>query len=200
MPRTDTIYTRIDKVRPSLNEIDFAQSDVSNTAYYFKKKLNNLAPEGGGQNGTNYIYYRFVEVLLGYAEAQNEAVGPDASVYATINKVRQRASTNLPPLVAGSLTQDQMRQEIRDQRRIELCFEAKRFYDIIRWQIAKTVMNVDLRGMKITNTVPSNNSGVWTYTPVGLNHPHVFTDKMYMNPVPQSVIDVNPKLVQNPGY
>ncbi|MBE7173002.1 MAG: RagB/SusD family nutrient uptake outer membrane protein [Williamsia sp.] len=201
MPRADIIYTRINKVKKEDNEIDFATGDVSNTAYYFKKKLNNLAPEGGSQNGTNYIYYRFAEVLLGYAEAQNEAVGPDASVYAAVNKIRQRTSTNLPALEPG-LTQAQMRQEIRDQRRIELCFEAKRFYDIIRWKIAKDVMNVDLHGMKITNTVPADNSGVWKYEPVGLNHPHVFTDKMYMNPVPQSVIDNNSKLKtqQNPGY
>lgn len=201
MAATDIIYTRIDKVSPSKNEIDFSSDDRTNTGYFFKKKLNNLAPEGGNQSGQNYVYYRYAEVLLGYAEAQNEAVGPDASVYAAINKVRQRPSTNLPALDPG-LTQDQMRQEIRDQRRIEFAFEAKRFYDIIRWKIAKDVMNVDLHGMKITNTVPANNSGVWKYEPVGLNHPHVFTDKMYMNPVPQGVIDVNPKMAgqQNPGY
>jgi hypothetical protein len=201
MTTTDTIYTRIDKVKPSKNEIDFSSDDRTNTGYFFKKKLNNLAPEGGNQSGQNYVYYRYAEVLLGYAEAQNEAVGPDASVYAAVNQIRQRASTNLPPLDPG-LTQDQMRQEIREQRRIEFAFEAKRFYDIIRWKIAKDVMNVDLRGMKITNSVPANNSGVWVYTPVGLNHPHVFTDKMYMNPIPQGVIDVNPKMKtqQNPGY
>jgi len=163
--------------------------------------LNNLAPEGGNQSGQNYVYYRYAEVLLGYAEAQNEAVGPDASVYAAVNAIRQRPSTNQPALAAG-MTQDEMRQEIREQRRIEFAFEAKRFYDIIRWKIAKTVMNVDLHGMKIENSVPSNNSGVWVYTPIGLNHPHVFTDKMYMNPIPQGVIDVNPKIKtqQNPGY
>ncbi len=95
-----------------------------------------------------------------------------------------------------------MRDEIRDQRRIEFAFEAKRFYDIIRWKVAKTVLNGDLHGMKITNTVPTTNAGVWLYTPVGLGRAYAFTDKMYMNPVPQGVIDANPKLKgqQNPGY
>ena len=92
MPRTDTIYTRIDLVHPSLNQIDFGNSDVSNTAYYFKKKLNPIArPGNGNSSAENFIYFRYAEVLLGYAEAQNEAVGPDASVYSAINQIRARA-------------------------------------------------------------------------------------------------------------
>jgi hypothetical protein len=214
MPTTDIIWTRIDLVKtspsytdyPTSNKIDFGSTDVSNTAYYFRKKLNNLAPEGGNASGQNYVYYRYAEVLLGYAEAQNEAVAvPDASVYAALNAIRTRPGTDLPALVVGSLDQDQMRQEIRDQRRIEFAFEAKRFYDIMRWKIAKTVLNAELHGMKISNTIPATNAGVWKYEVVDLGTnaaPHVFHDKMYMNPVPQSVIDANPKLKtqQNPGY
>ena len=204
MPTTDVIYFRIDKVTPSKNEIDFGTTDNSNTGYYFKKKLNNLAAEGGNQSGQNYVYYRYAEVLLGYAEAQNEALAaPDQSVYDALNKIRTRASTNLPPLVVGSLDKGQMRTEIRDQRRIEFAFEAKRFYDIIRWKVAKDVLSVNLHGMKITNSVPANNSGVWVYEPIILGgRNYRFTDKMYMNPVPQSVIDNNPKIKtqQNPGY
>jgi len=202
MPTTDIIYTRIDKVNPSKNEIDFGSTDVTNTGYYFRKKLNNLAAEGGNQSGQNYVYYRYAEVLLGYAEAQNEAVGPDASVYEALNKVRNRASTAIGDAPAG-MTQEEMREEIRDQRRIEFAFEAKRFYDVIRWKIAGNVLNVPLHAMKITNTVPANNSGVWQYDQIVLTpRSYKFTDKMYMNPVPQSVIDVNPKLKtqQNPGY
>jgi len=93
-----------------------------------------------------------------------------------------------------------MRAVIRNERRVELCFENKRFYDIIRWGIAMDVMNKDNHGMKITNTVPSNNSGVWKYEVVPLNHPHVFSQKMYINPIPQNVIDQNPNIKQNPNY
>ncbi len=63
-----------------------------------------------------------------------------------------------------------------------------------------TEMNLDLHGMKIYNSVPDNNSGVWIYEPVSLNHPHVFTQKMYFNPIPEAVIDRNEKLKQNFGY
>lgn len=199
MPRTDTIYTRIDKVRPSLNEIDFASTDVSNTAYYSKKKLNPLNRPAAGLSGANYIYFRYTEVLLGYAEAQNEAVGPDASVYSAINSVRARS--NQPALPAG-LSQAEMRDAIRHERRVEFCYENKRFIDIIRWRIAHDVLNKPLHGMKISNTVPANNSGVWKYEPVTLggDRGHKFAMKQYLHPIPQPVIAQNTKLVQNPGY
>lgn len=203
MPTADIIYFRIDKVKPSKNEIDFGSTDNSNTGYYFKKKLNNLAPLGGNQSGQNYVYFRFAEVLLGYAEAQNEALAaPDASVYQALNLVRNRPSTNIGNAPVG-MTKDEMRQEIKDQRRIEFAFEAKRFYDLMRWKDAKAKLSVNLHAMKITNTVPADNSGVWFYEEIVLGgRNYKFTDKMYMNPVPQSVIDVNPKLKtqQNPGY
>jgi len=196
MSAQDTIYTRIDKVRPSLNQIDFASTDVSNTAYYFRKKLNPKNRPAQGLSGANYIYFRYAEVLLGYAEAQNEAVGPDASVYAAMKEVRARV--NLPELPAG-LSQSQMRDAIRQERRVELCFENKRFQDIIRWKIADQVLTVDLHGMKIENT-KADNTGTWVYSPVGLNHPHAFKVRQYMHPIPQSALAQNPKLVQTPGY
>ncbi|QHS63774.1 RagB/SusD family nutrient uptake outer membrane protein [Chitinophaga agri] len=198
MDKQDTIYTRIDKVRPSKNQIDFGTDDVSNTGYYFKKRLNPLVRPGGGTiSGANFIYYRYAEVLLGYAEAQNEAVGPDASVYAAMNQLRARAGVpDLPP----ALSQEEMRTAIHHERRVELCFENKRFYDLIRWKTAEQLLIHDRHGMKITNSIPGNNSGVWQYEPVPLNHPHVFIPKMYLNPIPQDVIDRNPRIVQNPGY
>ena len=197
MATTDTIFTRIDKVKPSKNQIDFGTDDVGNTGYYFKKKINPLQPRGGASSGQNYVFYRYAEVLLNYAEAQNEFSGPDASVYQAVNTIRQRSS--LPALATG-LSKNDMRAAIRRERRVELCFEQKRFYDIIRWGIAEDVMNKDLHGMKITNSSPNDNKGKWVYEVVGLNHPHVFTKKMYMNPIPQSVIDQNEKIQQNPGY
>src|SRR5699024_1388963 len=109
--------------------------------------------------GANWIYFRYAEVLLGYAEAKNEAAGPTASVYDAINTVRNNAG--LPDLPAG-LSQDEMRQAIHQERNVAFCYENKRYWDIIRWEIAGRVMNKDLHGMLITNTNPSDNSGVWT--------------------------------------
>jgi hypothetical protein len=92
-----------------------------------------------------------------------------------------------------------MRDAIRQERRVELCFENKRLHDILRWKIADQVLTVDLHGMKIENT-QADNSGTWVYTPVGLNHPHAFKMRQYLHPVPQSALAQNYKLVQTPGY
>lgn len=199
MATADIIYTRIDKVNPSKNQIDYGSDDVGNTSYYFKKRLDNKSPRGGNLCGMNHVYYRYAEVLLNYAEAQNEAVGPDASVYEAINAVRQRPGTDLPALNAG-LSQADMRTAIHRERRIEFAFEQKRLYDLWRWKDAMVEMNTDLHGMTITNSVPATNGGVWVYTPTSLNHPHVFTQKMYFNPIPQAAIDQNTTLKQNWGY
>lgn len=199
MATPDIIYTRVDKVNKSKNEIDFGGDDVGNTGYYAKKRLDNLHPRGGDMCGMNHVYYRYAEVLLGYAEAQNEAVGPDASVYEAINAVRQRPGTDLPALDAG-LTVEQMREAIRHERRIEFAYEWKRLLDLFRWKLAEVKMNEDLHGMLIENTVPETNGGVWKYTPISLTHPHVFNQKQYSNPIPQTVIDRNNKLLQNWGY
>jgi hypothetical protein len=203
MTSPDTIYTRIDKVHPSLNEIDFGSSDVSNTAYYFKKRLNpDRRPAGGRSDGLNYVFFRYAEVLLNFAEAQNEATGPNADVYTALDKVRTRAGIpTLEDTYGGqTLSQGQMRDIIRNERRVELCFENKRFYDLVRWGIAANVMSHDRHGMKITNASPTDNSGAWIYQSVLLGHPHVFTQKMYINPIPQNVIDQNDKIKQNPNY
>ena len=192
----DVITTRIG----GNNEIDLgATSDISNTAYYQRKLLDesilgqsNLALS----NGTaNHIIFRLGEVLLSYAEAQNEAVGPDASVYAALLLVRQRGG--LPNFPAG-LTKEAMRTSIRRERRIELAFEDKRWYDVRRWNITAGptgVWNTPLFGMKIVKEA----SGTLSYTPVKIWN-NIFYEYQNWMPIPQTVLDKNNKLVQNPGY
>src|SRR5690606_19454421 len=131
-------------------------------------------------SGQNDVFYRYAEVLLNYAEAQNEAVGPDASVYAAINKVRYRS--DLPDLTPG-LDQDEMRIAIRSERRVELSFENKRYYDNKRWQHQETTMGVRRHNMVIRNSVPSNNSGVWVYSvEEEIKFTPNFQAKQYMSP------------------
>lgn len=199
MSKTDTLWIRIDKVHPSLNEIDFGgANDATQTGYFFQKQLSNNKP-GYTDNGQNWVFYRYTEVLLQYAEAQNEAVGPDASVYEAINTIRTRPGTDLPELTTG-LTKEQMREEIRHERRIELAFEQKRFRDIVRWKTAEVVLPLPVVGMKCSNSKPDDNSGKWVYERFEPNKPHVFLNRMYFCPIPQYVIDRNPKLIQNMGY
>src|SRR5205823_8115010 len=106
------------------------------TRYYCKKYWPEVYNRIGGTSGTtllNYIFFRYGEVLLNYAEAQNEYLdAPDASVYNAINQIRQRPSVNMPVIPAG-LTKDQMRTAIRHERAIELAFEDHRWYDVMRW-------------------------------------------------------------------
>lgn len=181
------------------NQIDLgSSSDITNTGYNARKTLDesitgqtsiNLAP-----SFANYIIFRYAEVLLSYAEAQNEAAGPDASVYDAVNKVRARSA--LPAVKAG-LTKDEMRVYIRRERRIELAFEDKRWFDIRRWLITtgtNGVLTTPEYGMKIE----PNGAGL-KYTPVKI-FTNLFFDRQNWMPIPQAEIDKNKKLVQNPGY
>lgn len=198
MSTTDVVYTRIDEVNRSLNEIDLAgSSDAGDSGYYQKKRMNPDAAPADDASGQNDVLYRYAEVLLNYAEAQNEAVGPDASVYAAINKVRNRSGLG----GLSGLDQNEMRTAIRSERRVELSFENKRFYDNKRWQQQEDVMGVARHNMVIRNSVPANNSGVWVYSvEPEIKFTPNFEAKQYMSPIPQNVIDQNPNIKQNPGY
>jgi hypothetical protein len=200
MSKTDTVWMRIDKVNPRNNEIDLSgANDATQTGYWFTKQLSKYDPRNLVNCGQNYVFYRYAEVLLNYAEAQNEAVGPDASVYEAINDIRTRPGTDLPVL-AGGLSKDDMRKAIHRERRIELSYEQKRLWDIWRWKEADIRLNQPTIGMMIYNSKPDDNSGVWIYKKFELAMGHIFTNKMYFCPVPQEVIDRNPKIIQNLGY
>jgi hypothetical protein len=203
MSEPDTIYTLF-KIDPWIDyggdPDTYGYGVVGHTGYFYKKRLDNLHPPWSTLCGMNHVYYRYAEVLLGYAEAQNEAAGPDASVYEAVNAVRERPGTDLPPLPAG-LSQAEMRDAIHHERRIELVFEHKRLFDLWRWKQAEINMNKELHGMLVENTVPDDNSGTWTYTLFPLDRdPHVFTQKMYFNPIPKEAINRNEGLIQNWGY
>ena len=129
-----------------------------------------------GDTDVDFILVRYADVLLMYAEAQNEASGPDASVYEAVNKVRARAE--MPDFTAG-MTQEEMREEIRHERRIEFVMEGTRYYDLIRWRTAETVIP----------SIPELQNRVFD------------ASKNYLWPIPQSAVDSNPELIkQNPGY
>ncbi|KJF45120.1 RagB/SusD family nutrient uptake outer membrane protein [Draconibacterium sediminis] len=202
MPATDVIYTRIDETYANpdkTNQIDLAgKTDVGDSGYYQRKRLNPDAAPANDASGQNEIYYRYAEVLLNFAEAQNEATGPNADVYAALNELRARV--DLPALPEG-LSKDEMREVIRRERRVELCFEGKRYFDNKRWKIAEQTMGNQRHNMVIRNSVPSNNSGVWVYSiEEEVKWTAKFEMKQYMNPIPTDVIDQNPNIKQNPGY
>ncbi|OQP38869.1 hypothetical protein A4H97_19365 [Niastella yeongjuensis] len=192
--RGKTIYTRTD-VPNNANEINLTNKpgNAGRTGYFTKKLQDStIGSSPSTLDGTNVIVLRYAEVLLNYAEAQNESVGPDASVYDAINKVRKRAGQ--PALPAG-LNVDQMRQRIRHERRIEFAFEGKRFYDIMRWRIAEQIFSQPIYGMKV-----SVSGNQLTYDKVKVRTIKFDPTKNYLQPIPQAAISQNTKLRQNDNY
>ena len=161
--------------------------------FWMKQELLSLLTK---KSKTSWKELRLGEVLLNYAEAQNEAAGPDQSVYDAINTVRARAQ--MPALPTG-LSKDEMRQRIIHERQVELAFENFRWYDLIRWKMAETVLNDKyFHGMFITR----NGSGglVYTVYTVDFHAKQIFQAKNNLLPIPQDEIQKNPNLTQNPGY
>lgn len=150
------------------------------TPYTVEKYVNwdNAPYSWATRSGQDYIVYRYANVLLMYAESQNEAVGPDQSVYDAVNWVRARPGVNMPPLPAG-LDQAGMRSRIRREREVELGMEGFRYLDIKRWKIAEIL-------------IPT------IVDPGGLTR--AFTQRNYLFPFAQAERDINPNLEQNPGY
>ncbi|PSL28216.1 RagB/SusD family nutrient uptake outer membrane protein [Chitinophaga ginsengisoli] len=215
----DTIRTVVGLGRSTENEIDLGySSDVTHTGYYACKRLDeSILGSDNRANSTsyqNYMFFRYAEVLLSFAEAENEVNGPTADVLAAVNKVRTR-NNNLPTVEAtyGAVDKDKMRAIIRRERRVELAFEDKRWWDVLRWKIADKmadgtpgVLNRPELGMVITS-----NNGTLVYTRTNVST-RLFLPKMYYMPIPQNVLDRNYKIRaqnggkdawvngQNPGY
>jgi hypothetical protein len=148
------------------------------TGYGLKKFLSpGLMPYGySTQSQQDWVMLRYAEVLLSYAEAQNEIVGPDQSVIDAVDAIRERA--DLQGLADG-LNKEEMRAQIRHERRIEFAFEGMRYYDLKRWRIADEVLN------NVTD-------GVLSYH---------FEDRFYLWPLPQTEIDKSQGVLeQNPDY
>lgn len=109
--------------------------NTSKTGYNYRKMVD--PKDAIDRKANDFPLIRYAEILLMYAEAQNELSGPDNSVYQAINQIRERVA--MPEVTAG-LNQSQMREVIRNERRIELANEGHRWNDIRRWGISNEVM------------------------------------------------------------
>lgn len=166
--------------------------DSPKTGYGLLKMVDTSKYGAAGNADNDWIFIRYAEVLLNYAEAQNEAVGPDASVYDAISQVRARAGQ--PALTAG-LSQAAMRDMIRNERRVELSFEEHRFFDIRRWKLGTTYFKEAIRKVQIERT--SGGLLIYSYPKW---EDRDFKDFQNLLPIPQTEMDRNGKLVQNTGY
>jgi hypothetical protein len=162
-------------------------TDESNQVYY-----------GGSGSDQNWLELRYAEVLLNYAEAQNEILGaPDQNVYEAVERIRERAGLDPFHLPQG-LSKVEMREKIRHERYIELAFEQKRYWDLRRWKIAEEKLNgKTFHAMYITKI----GEDLYSYEAKPFSQtPYVFQEKMYFMPIPQREMEKNPNLDQNPGW
>lgn len=140
---------------------------------YFQKFWDKTAKTN--QGGISFPVLRYSDILLMYAEALNEVNnGPNAEAYGAINKVRNRAG--LEPL--ASLTYQQFKEAVWLERRLEFSFECQRRFDLVRTG-------------RLVEAVKAEN----TFSRNALIQP--FHNLL---PIPQSEMDINKNLVQNPGY
>jgi hypothetical protein len=130
---------------------------ATKTGYYMKKFMNvssvNLDPVVNSGGLHFFTYARYTDALLIFAEAANEAVGPDAliggfSARQVINAIRNRAGITSSAYVNG-LSQTQMTEMIRNERRLEMCFEEQRFWDLRRWLLV-TDMKKSVSGVAVS--------------------------------------------------
>ncbi|TXE10155.1 RagB/SusD family nutrient uptake outer membrane protein [Seonamhaeicola algicola] len=135
-----------------------------------------------------YILYRLAEIYLNYAEA-NAELGNDAIARTYLNRVSTRA---LQPEITSS--GDALKEAIKRERRIELCFERHNFFDERRWMNPGN-LGFDIKGLKWTKDAGGNLVHE-EYTVI--NRP--WFNKHYYLPIPQLEIDKAPALIQNDGY
>lgn len=174
------------------------------TSYYMRKFMGpfesvSINPPVYSNTVHEWVYFRYAEVLLNFAEATNEFSGPTSEVYDALTALRKRAgiaagTDNLYGLKSG-MTQDEMRKVIRNERRIELAFEEHRFWDIRRWKIAAQVYNEQpLFGLSIQRS----SSGQLFYNKVPVLTTVFRAPQMYLYPIPYSEVIKNPNMEQNP--
>lgn len=172
------------------------------TGYYLKKHLYtttvNLNPTSKSTAKHSFGRIRWTEIFLAYAEAANEAIGPDSkgdygmSAYDIVKKIRQRCGiVNDEYLESIKSDKEKMREMIRNERRLELCFENQRFYDIRRW---KMPLNEPIYGMKITGEGSAR-----TYEKVLVATPN-YGEHQYYGAISYTESLKYSNLVQNTGW
>ena len=179
----------------TVDAIFYNNPGSTQTGYYLAKLLDeNSSLIGTYKPGSHHwVFMRYAENLLNYAEARNEELtSPDPSVYDAVNMIRQRPGVAMPRLPAG-LSKEEMRERIRHERRIELAFETHRFWDVRRWRIGTTVFG-DAIGMRITKT-----GTTYKFDKITTEN-RSYKPAFDLFPIPQSEMERNKALKQNPGY
>lgn len=187
------IYTALDPLFGGSSNPDYYLNDGSKAAQMSKKYLDAGIQNAERQNfDAPIMVIRLAEMYLTYAEAamesgQNLALGLDY-----LNKVRTRAGQ----INAAVLT----RELVRRERRVELAFEGLRYFDIKRWDLGLTVMTGPYYGSRLGTVNQTTGKVTWKPGYILVENRKFYPERKYLLPIPQSEIDVNSKMIQNPGY
>lgn len=160
-------------------------------------------------NYTHTPLMRYAEVLLSYLEAVNEATPADVDqslLDLTINDVRDRV--NLSGYSMADLSsQEAVREAVRKERRVEMAFEGLRYFDVLRWGIAKELLNHTFTGVKLSDDplAPNYRGSGSSASPVDKDMYYQFEERTWSDhnryfPIPQNELNVNKNLKQNAGY
>jgi hypothetical protein len=188
-----TIWTKTDN--PTNDAVNVLPTSTR-TGYYMRKLLRedvNANPSSPADKKHYPVHIRYTELFLIYAEAANEAWGPDGmgthaySARNVIAAIRSRAGITQPDAYLASVTtKEDMRKLIHNERRLELCFEGFRFWDLRRWMDPLTEQ---AKGVVINNNT-------YTIQPVENRQ---YADYMYYGPIPLTEV-LKANLQQNKGW
>lgn len=186
-------------------------NNASKTGLTWRKYLDEQYTNGIWNTNACPIVIRYAEVLLTYAEAANELSGPSGDIYDKLDLIRQRVGMPKADR-AKYATKETLRQLIRRERGVELAGEGVRRADILRWKddngkmVAETVLNGVLQ--RVVGTLNYSETDPEKRAVIDVNavatdrkvEDRVFKPHNRYNPIPQSAIDNNPSLKQNPEY
>lgn len=177
-----------------------ASAEYTKTSYYLCKFMGKFDGETEYSNKIHlWVMYRYAEILLNYAEASNEySATPSQKVYDAIIALRERAGIEPGDQalygLKENMTQQEMREVIQNERRIEMAFEEQRYWDIRRWRIAEDVFKEPLKGVEIRTS-----GGNTKYNKVNVLST-TFNTKRYFYPIPYSEVVKNDNMIQNPNW
>ncbi|MDE1192574.1 MAG: RagB/SusD family nutrient uptake outer membrane protein [Arachidicoccus sp.] len=172
---------------------------VATKTGYYVHKYYDWTMTSNMASGLNIIMFRYADILLMYAEACNELGNISEQDWdATIKPIRERAGFTAQAALdyPSTKSQTELRDIIRNERRVELAFEGLRWYDIKRWKIGQDVLNTYMHGFKFAGTSSSTDDG---YVRAAQ---YQFSDtRDYLWSVPLDQMDLNKNLKpNNPGY
>ncbi|MDP4271268.1 MAG: RagB/SusD family nutrient uptake outer membrane protein [Bacteroidota bacterium] len=171
-----------------------SSKNATKTGYYVRKFVDpNADIILNRKTATHFwVHFRYAEILLNYAEALAE-IGNISAAYDALKLIRDRAGLATPSALK-SLSKDDFLERVRNERRVELCFEGHRFWDVRRWKQGETYFNAPIHGMKITK-----NGTTFTYEVFKVED-RVFDSKMYAMPLPYDEMQKSKLLKQNSGW